>query len=109
MEESISVYESLRENILHEEDRISNETIYMYVTYFALLTVSSLWNSWLSMVSYIVLIVFQSMINSSIWSIKKSSIYIKIFFETKNNNIHWESLHTDPDYVSVYKSINRNV
>lgn len=108
MGENIAVYEALREHILHREDEITNEIIYMYVTYFALLTVGAIWSSLISLVAFIDLIVFQSMINSSQWSITKASIYIRIFFETQRNDMHWELLHTDEAYSFVYSAINRN-
>lgn len=102
MKENLVVYSALRDHILHKEDQISNETIYMYVTYFALLAVGSIWNQWVALATFIDLIVFQSMINGDQWSIIKASIYIKTFFETKSDDIHWESLHTYPYYQSVF-------
>ncbi len=102
MKEDISVYNALREHILHTENQISNETIYMYVTYFALLVIGNIWDEWMSLASFIDLIVFQSMINGDQWSVTKASIYITIFFETKHRGIHWELLHQDPEYKSVF-------
>lgn len=102
MGENIVVYEALREHIIHKEDQIDNETIYMYVTYFALLAVGTIWNSWISLAPFISLIAFQSMINGDQWSVTKASLYIKIFFETERNDIHWELLHQDPFYLSVH-------
>lgn len=107
--ENIAVYSALREHILRNEDAIMHETIYMYVTYFALLSVGTVWNSWMSLVSFINLIVFQSMINSNQWSITKASTYIRVFFETNRDDIHWELLHADSFYTSVYESINQNL
>ncbi len=110
MKENISVYEALREHILHKEDQIANETIYMYVTYFALLTIGSIWSDWISLASFIDLIVFQSMINGDQWSVTKASMYIKVFFETKRNDIHWELLHQDTKYKSAFsKSIRKTI
>lgn len=109
MEENIAEYELLRENILHIEDRITNEVIYMYVTYFALLAISSIWDNWLSLISFIDLIIFQSMINTELWGLKKSSIYINVFFETKRNDLHWELMHINPSYDSAYSKINKGL
>ncbi len=109
MKEDLVVYTALREHILHKEDEITNEIIYMYVTYFALLSVGSIWNNWISLISFIDLIVFQSMINSSQWAIIKASLYIRIFFEKQYDGIHWELLHEDDYYQSVHSPINRNI
>lgn len=109
MRENLLVYEALRENILHKEDSITTSIIYMYVTYFALLAIGFVWNHWISLISFIDLIVFQSMINSNQWAVLKSSYYIKIFFENERNDIHWETLHGDKRYKLVYDEVNRNV
>lgn len=102
MEENLAVYETLRAHILQKENQIANETIYMYVTYFALLTVGSIWNSWISLLPFLILIVFQSMVNSDQWAITRASIYIRVFFESKRNDIHWESLHQDSFCIAVF-------
>lgn len=104
MKENIAVYESLRAHILQKESQIVNETIYMYVTYFAVLTVGSIWNSWFSLLPFFSLIVFQSMINTDQWAITKASTYIRVFFEEPRNDIHWESLHYDTFCLSVLNS-----
>lgn len=88
MNENIAVYEALRAHILQKESQIANETIYMYVTYFALLAIGSIWSSWFSLVPFFSLIVFQSMINGDQWAITKASAYIKIFFEEPRDDIH---------------------
>lgn len=104
MEEDLSVYVALREHILQKEGQIANETIYMYVTYFALLAIGSIWKDWMSLLPFVGLIVFQTMINEEEWEIGKASVYIKVFFEKQRNDIHWESLHEYPIYSSVYLS-----
>lgn len=83
MEEDLSVYVALREHILQKEGQIANETIYMYVTYFALLAIGSIWKNWMSLLPFVGLIVFQTMINEEEWEIGKASVYIKVFL--KNN------------------------
>lgn len=110
MQEDIAVYEALRAHIIEKEGQISNETIYMYVTYFALLAVGNIWSNWFSLVPFFSLIVFQSMINSDQWSITKASTYIRVFFEEPFKKIHWESLHQDTFCLSVLEGkINRTI
>ena len=81
--ENLIVYQSIREHILQKETEVTNELTYMYVTYFGLLVSGAIWSSWLSLVSFIDLIVFQAMINRSQLSITKATMYIQIFFEEK--------------------------
>ena len=80
MKENIAVYETLRNSIVSCEERIANEKIYMYVVYFAMLAFS-FERSWMILVSYLVLIVFQTLINGDRMAVEKASTYIRIFFE----------------------------
>lgn len=109
MKEDLAVYQALRENILHKERIYIDLTINMYITYFALLAAGVFWSSWLSLISFLDLIVFQSMINSNQWSLSKASFYISEFFEKEYDNIHWESLHRYKTYCINYASFTRNI
>lgn len=109
MKENPAVYTALRENILQKERVYIDLTMNMYITYFALLAAGVFWSSWLSLISFLVLIVFQSLINSNQWSIAKASFYIRKFFEEGNTDIHWESLHADDSYHERYTSFTRNI
>lgn len=109
MEESLDLYNALREHILHKEDEITNETIYMFVTYFALLAISSVWESWLSLLSFIDLIIFQSMINRSQYGLTKAAIYIRVFFEEPRGDMHWETLNKDVSFLNTYSEAVHNI
>lgn len=105
--ENIAVYETLRNNIISCEERITNEKIYMYVVYFALLAFG-VERTGILMLSYLVLIVFQTMINRDRTAIEKASAYIRIFFEEKGD-IHWESLHKEQRHLRAYWTKTRNI
>lgn len=105
----LALYEALRSHIVQKEEEIASETVYMYVAFFALLVAGQIWSEWVSLVSFLALIVFQSLINESLWSIVKASIYIRVFFEAKDKDIQWESLHIDPFYSSVRDAESRNL
>ena len=96
--ENLVVYEALRNNILQHELKMIDIIIYMYVVYFALLTIALTWERILILLSFVMLIVFQSMLNEERWTIAKTSMYIQIFFENQRNDIHWESLHHNKRY-----------
>ncbi len=81
----------------------------MYVTYFALISIGTIWNSWLSLTTFVDLIVFQSMLNGSELSITKASIFIRIFFEENCSDIHWETLHNDKKFIYIYDKINHSL
>lgn len=103
MEERIEVYETVRNEIITMEELQRNVWIYMYVIFCTLFVLGLQWSYYLFLVSYIVLIPFQCVINDYRWSICKMSTYIRIFFENENRNISWESLHL----CDVYKEYDR--
>lgn len=78
--EEIAVYEALRNSIVSIEERVINTKCYMYVLYFTLLGFG-LEFPHLLIISYLVLIVFQTMINGDKLGAEKASAYIRIFFE----------------------------
>lgn len=104
--ENMAVYETLRNNIINCENRISNERISMYVVYFALLAFAVNYD-WLILVSFLVLLVFQTLIDIDRIMISKTSIYIKKFFE-ENGNIHWETWHNEK-YLKTYRKNYKNI
>ena len=107
MQENIVVYETLRNSIISCEERITNEKIYMYVVYFTLLAFGFEHRGML-LVSYLVLIVFQTLINGDRIAVEKASTYIRVFFE-ENSDIHWETLHKEQQHLKAYIEATRNV
>lgn len=98
MRERIEVYESIRNEIVTMEGLQRNVWIYMYVLFCTLFVLGLQWSHYLFLVSYIILIPFQYVINDYRWSISKMSTYIRIFFEKDNKDISWESLHVSECY-----------
>lgn len=113
--ENLIVYEALKNTVLHCEDCGRNARIYMYVVYFALLTIyftspAAVYQShWLILLSFLVLITFQTMINSSSIAIERISSYIRIFFETKRNDMHWSLLNKDKEHLTFYNATYQNI
>ncbi len=63
---------------------------------------------YLFLVTYIILIPFQSQIQRYKWSIKRMSAYIRVFFEYDGENIHWESFNESEQNKRYYKQFNNN-
>lgn len=101
IKENLAVYEALRNSILHCEDGIRNAQIYMYSVYFVLLGLGISLHP-LLIVSFFVLIAFQTMINKDRIAIERISAYIRVFFESKRNDIHWESLNKNQKHITTY-------
>lgn len=43
------------------------------------------------------------------WSISKISAYIRIFCESDEDALNWESMHVDPEYQRYYNSVDRSL
>lgn len=81
MKERIEVYETIRNELIVIEELQRNVWIYMYVLFCTLFVLGLEWSHFLFLVSYIVLIPFQCVINDYQWSISKMSIYIRVFLK----------------------------
>lgn len=102
MKEKIEVYETIRNEIIAMEEMQRNVWIYMYVLFCTLFVLGLEWSHYLFLVSYIIIIPFQCVINDYQWSISKMSTYIRIFFEKEYVDIGWESLHLCDAYKNYY-------
>lgn len=103
MKEKTCVYETLRNEIISTQEQQRNVWIYMYVLFCTLFVLGLQWSKYLFLVTYIVLIPFQCIINDYLWSVSKISTYIRVFFEDDiYNGIHWECFHLYSPYRRYY-------
>lgn len=109
IEENMAVYETLRDSIIHLEDGIQTAYVYMFTVYFALLALGYLYNEYIFLGSFFVLIVFQNIINTNRFSIERISSYIRVFLEERRNDIHWELLNKDAEHERIYHEHYRNI
>lgn len=108
IKENIVVYEALKNTVLHCEDGIRNARIYMYTVYFTLLAFGFKYH-WMHLVSFLVLIAFQTMINQDRIAIERISSYIRVFFEEKRNDMHWSLLNKDEVHLAIYRTQYKNL
>lgn len=109
MKEKMETYETIRNELIVIEEMQRNVWIYMYVLFCTLFVLGLEWSHFLFLVSYVILIPFQCVINDYQWSIAKMSTYIRIFFEEDDKEIGWESLHKYPAYISYYKNKSKSI
>lgn len=108
IEESELVYEALKNSALHCEDGIRTARIYMYAVYFALIAFGFNYR-WMFLVSFFVLIAFQSMMNNDRIAVERISSYIRIFFESKRDDMHWSLLNKDEAHEAIYHAQYKNI
>ena len=109
IKESTLVYSSLRSEILLVEEMQRNIYLYMHSIFAVLYALGVQFSHIFFLVTYIVLIPFQCKINYYSWSITKMSVYIRVFFEETNDNMHWESFQTYPEYFRDFKHKNNSI
>ena len=100
LKESDMVYKALRDSIIHCEDGMRSSRHCMYSVYFIMVTFA-FQQRWVFLLSFLVLISFQSMINSGHLAVERMSTYIRVFFESKRDDIHWGRLNKDPKHTAV--------
>lgn len=102
-------YAALRNEIITMEELERNVWIHMYilfVTFFAL-GIELSYN--LLLLTYIILIPFQIVINRYQWFIAKVSTYIRIFYEQDDDNLNWESMHITIEHKEYSKKFNTSL
>lgn len=109
IKESPLVYSSLRSEILLVEEMQRNMYLYMHSIFAALYALGVQFSHIFFLVTYIVLIPFQSKINYYAWTITKMSVYIRVFFEETNNDMHWETFQTYPKHFREFKHNNNSI
>ena len=109
IKESELVYSSLRSEILLVEEMQRNMYLYMYSIFAVLYVLGVQFGHIFFLITFVVLIPFQSKINFYSWSITKMSVYIRVFFEETGNTIHWESFQTYPKHLQLYGHKNNSV
>ena len=109
MNERMEVYNSIRSEIISMEELQRSVWVNMYVLFATLFVLGIEWSHYLFLVSYIILIPFQCVINNYKWSIIRMSTYIKVFFEDENKDMGWESFHMSENYVAYDRRIKKSL
>lgn len=102
-------YDSLRNEIISIEDRRRNVWIYMYVLFVTIFVLGMEFSYDLFLVTYIILIPFQIVINRYNWGVVKISTFIRVFYEEDKKDLAWEGLHITTEYKELIKKYNRGL
>ena len=102
-------YDSLRNEIISIEERRRNVWIYMYVLFVTIFILGIEFSYSLLLVTYIILLPFQVVINRYSWGVTKISAFIRIFYEEDNDDLTWEGMHVLSDYRELIKKYNKSI
>lgn len=103
-------YDSIRNELIAMEEIQLNLWIAMYASYFTLFVLAMQWSYYILLLTFIVLIPFQSKILRYKWSIIRMSMFIVVFFESERKDLHWETFHSCSDEFKQYcKKFNKGL
>ncbi len=109
MNRTLSEYESIRNELIAMEDQQRNVWLHMYTLFITIFILGIELSYNLLLVTYIILIPFQIVINRYKISILKMSIYIKIFYEKDIAWLNWEGLQTFRKSKEYYIKIDTSI
>lgn len=109
MSERIEVYETLRSEIIYIMGMQRNIWINMYVLFCTLFVLGLQWSHYFFLVTYIILIPFQCVINDYWQALCRIATYIRVFFENEDTGISWESFQKYKPYTDYYKTKRKGI
>lgn len=90
----MSEYSALRAEIISKQEKKMEVQLHMYVLYGTLLTLGiETSNRYFLLLTYLIIIPYQVMINNCEWNVSRISTYISIFYEEDNPAMKWESFN----------------
>lgn len=109
MSRILNAYDALRNEIVSMQEQQRNVWIYMYVLFSTIFILGIELSYNLFLITYIILIPFQTVINRYNWYIQKISTYIRVFYEEEYDDLKWECMHVSAGYKEYYKKLNSSI
>lgn len=100
-------YSALRAELISKNEQKRTVWLHMYLLYLTLFSLGVEFNFYFYLLTFIVLIPFQAVINNLEWTTARISTYIKIFYENNEPMQKWETLNSD--YDSYKRYFNRKI
>lgn len=109
IKENLCVYESIRNEIISMEMMQRTLWIAMYASYLTVFVLAIERSYYLLFITYIVLVPIQAQILRYKGAIIRLSNYIKIFFESERDDIHWESFQSSKEMKKYWNIYSKNL
>lgn len=94
MTENMSEYSALRDELVANQERKASVWLHMYILYLSLFVLGFEISYYMFLLTFIVIIPYQQVINNLEWNVSRISAYIRIFYEGKENEQRWETMNT---------------
>ena len=90
----MSEYSALRAEIISKQEKKIEVWLHMYILFVTLFTLGiETDNRYLLLLTYLIIIPYQVMLNNCEWNVSRISTYIHIFYEENNSVMKWESFN----------------
>ena len=94
MESKLAKLSNLRDEIISKQEQKNNVWLHMYILFVSLFVLGLEVLHYLFLLTFVILIPYQEVINNMEWNVSRISAYIRIFYEEDNPDLNWESMNT---------------
>lgn len=100
----INEYNALRAEIISKQEKRMDVWLQMYILFIALFSLGvETDNEVFFLLTYLITIPYQVMVNNCEWNVSRISAYIHIFYEKNNQAMRWEAFNKNyPEYINYF-------
>lgn len=84
---------NLRNEIISKQEQKRNVWLHMYILFISLFVLGLQISHYLFLLTFVILIPYQEVINNMEWNVSRISAYIRVFYESDNPNLNWETMN----------------
>lgn len=101
MESRLDEFNNLRNEIISKQEQKRNVWLHMYILFISLFVLGLEISYYLFLLTFVILIPYQEVINNMEWNVSRISAYIRTFYERDNADLNWETMNTHyPPYLN---------
>lgn len=89
-----SEYSALRNELVSKQEQKRSVWLHMYILYLSLFVLGFEISHYMFLLTFIVLIPYQAVLNNLEWNVSRISAYIQVFYETEQTELRWETMNT---------------
>lgn len=94
MQSELAELNNLRNEIISDQQHKRNVWLHMYILFVSLFVIGLEASHYTFLLTFVILIPYQEVINNMDWNVSRISAYIRIFYEKKDPNLNWETMNT---------------
>jgi len=94
MEPRLDELNNLRNEIISKQEQKRNVWLHMYILFISLFVLGLEISHYLFLLTFVILIPYQEVINNMEWNVSRISAYIRAFYEEDYPDLNWETMNT---------------